>query len=194
VPGSFHGSVEVAYNEVFRRDVGGEWSKIGTLIEINGIFTDYSAKCGVLHEYKVRAVAVNTAYIDSQIQQASVIFKDAQIILVSNLSKWVKLKWLPQRQRTKSYEVTTMKFAGRPMSVAQYGEHVDGNMSMSFKILDVEQLNLFEEIADMQETVLYRDSRGRSILGIISDFSVQDERPKYWTLSFNLIEVDVGGI
>lgn len=190
------GAVASSYNEIYRRDLGAsEWTKLATLVVLNAVYTDYSAKCGIIHEYKVRAVGINTAYIDSQIQLGSVFFQNAQLALVSDYSRWVELKYSPSGGRNKGYEVTTMQFAGRPKPVAQFGEHINTNLNKSYQLFDKSKLDMLEYICDKQQTVLFRDSRGQSLYGIITGFNPQDELPDYWTVSFNFIEVDyIGGV
>ena len=47
----------------------------------------------------------------------------------------------------------------------------------------------FIEIYDLNQTILYRDAKGRKIYGTLSNLAVEEVRPGY-TVSFTISQVD----
>lgn len=193
-PASTGGQPVVTRNEVYKREKGTTaWKTLSLNTQANGTVTDYFVKYNTEYEYMARAVGANTAVIESYLKTSSTVFSNAQIMLISDPSKWAELKYNPNRQKRKQYESVAMKFAGRVKPVIQHGEHIDADLSMSFEVYDQSSINLLEFICDMQETIFYRDIRGRCLYAGINELTIKDELPDYWIVSFNLIEVDYEG-
>lgn len=175
-----------AYNEVYRREIGGEWIRIATEITRNGTYEDCTLKSGQPYEYKIRAIGTH-GYMDSDTKFAHVKVKDAQLMSLTDKSLYAPLRYDPQRTISISMERVLMKFAGRQQAVTEFGEHIDRGISLRFVIESLENVEKLIQLVESAETLLYRDGKGRKIYCTIGNLSIE-ELENYWTVSFAIAE------
>jgi hypothetical protein len=174
------------YNEVYRREVDGEWMRIATNIERNSTYEDCAMKSGQPYEYKVRAVGTY-GYMDSDVKFSDVKVKDSQLASLTDKSLYVPLRYDPQRTISISMERVLMRFAGRQQAVTEFGEHIDRGISLRFVIESLENVEKLIQLVESAETLLYRDGKGRKIYCTIGNLSIE-ELENYWTVSFAIAE------
>lgn len=175
-----------AYNEVYRREIGGAWIRIATNIPRDSTYEDCAMKSGQPYEYKVRAVGT-FGYMDSDVKFSDAKVKDSQLASLTDKSLYVPLRYDPQRTISISMERVLMKFAGRPQAVTEFGEHIDRGISLRFVIESLENVEKLIQLAESAETLLYRDGKGRKIYCTIGNLSIE-ELENYWTVSFAIAE------
>jgi hypothetical protein len=116
----------------------------------------------------------------------------SMIAPVSNLSKMIEFKYssVPfSRDFSAAYGVTMLQFEGRKRPVAEFGDTSSKVMDFNAVLQKEEHLELLLEIAEMKETVLYRDKAGRKIYGILGSLRYV-EGTKRTAVSISLEETD----
>jgi len=183
---------EIARNEIYRKRYNEiEWTKIGE-VEVNGKFIDYTLTHNTQYEYKVRAMAEEGGYKDSNIQNTSVKVNNTQLANTQDYTQWVELKYNPSRTHTKTYTKTLVHYAGRTKPVVIRGQQQNWTMQLSFVITKEEVVNALLDLVDTQEILLLRDSRGRNkYVFITSEPQITEQiNPRIWEVSFEVTEVD----
>jgi hypothetical protein len=176
-----------AYNEIYRREVGGEWIRIATNIARNSTYEDCTIASGQLYEYKVRTIGTY-GYIDSDTKFSKTKIKNPQIASLTDKTLYVSLMYDPKRNISIGLERTLMSFAGRTQPVAEFGEHIDRGYALEFVVESLTKINALIEIVESAETLLYRDSRGRKVYCTVESLEIE-ELKKYWHVSFSIAEV-----
>lgn len=174
-------------NDVYRKGTNElNWIRIAKGIVNNGNFTDYTPANRQNYQYKITGIGSNGTTADSDSINTSVTFRDAQLSLASDYTQYVNLVYNPSRQQKKQVERVMMQFAGRENQVAEFGEHGSSDLSLSFSILSIDDLNTLQSLIDSRQILLYRDNRGRRIFCTIDSIDVVDEIPNFWTVSFTI--------
>lgn len=176
-----------AHNDIYRRKVGGSWIRIATGIERNGTYEDCAMASSQPYEYMVRTIGT-FGYMDSDVKYADIRVKNSQLASITDKDIYVPLIYNPQRNISLGMGRTLMQFAGRKKPVAEFSEHIDLGMVLSFVMKDIEDIDTLMALVESAETLLYRDNRGRKIYCTIGSLDIDEER-KYWTVSFTIAEV-----
>lgn len=174
------------YNEVYRREVDGEWMRIATEVERDSTYEDCAMKSGQPYEYKVRAVGTY-GYMDSDVKFSEVKVKDSQLASLTDKSLYVPLRYDPKRTISIGAERALMKFAGRTQAVTEFGEHIDKGIALQFVVESLENVDKLIELVESTETLLFRDGKGRKIYCTVGNLDIE-ELENYWTVSFAIAE------
>ena len=158
------------HQELFRREDGGGWIKLANLLP-NSKYVDYTPASGKTYDYRVIVYGDNDTSITSNTFSGSVEVRYSQLNLTSDLSEIVTLMFNPSISFSENYSVTTKSFAGRKKLVAEFGELINQSGAMDF-VVDDNTLNRLYEFLERQETLLFRDSRGKKMFVVISDMNV----------------------
>ena len=180
----------VVLQDLYRREPGGDWIKIAENLPNNGQFIDYTP-VGDTVEYRVNAIGNNLVRVDSDIFTTGIKIKDAIISLVNNPVEFVRLIMDPERSFTKNFNATKMRFIGRKRPIVEFGESMEFDGNLSF-LVEEKDLHVLDELATMQETLIYRDSRKRKHYVTIESISVEDviQFLNYFRVQITLMEVD----
>jgi hypothetical protein len=181
------GEEETVLNEVWRKAAGGEWIRIA--YDVAGQYKDYTPAAGLSYVYKVRAVGQN-GYKDSADKPLKIEIQDAQIAIAGDYEKWLPLKYNPKRSQDEGYSGELMYFSGRDKAVVEFDEFYKNAISMQFTFESMDRLAEFRELVNSRKTLLYRDSRGRKIFGIVATGINVNEDKKLYHVSFVLTETD----
>jgi hypothetical protein len=157
---------------------------------------DNAVENGSEHTYKVRAVTEGSAdvYSDSDSVTATVDFKYALVAPVSDLTNVFSftssLNSPPRRVYDNAPGGVMVQYAGRRYPVWEPDEHMSAGLSCGAFYLETwTEFEVFKAMHDLKETVLYRDTKGRKIYGILTNLQVSEERLGY-TVSFVVNQVD----
>jgi len=176
----------------YMRHQYGDFMKSNEKIATNilGIYKDNNVASGIEYNYQVVAIGENGSISQSLFHTGSIEIKEAVISVGEQY--WI-LDTEINRSFNKSYSGNSFHFAGRKKPVYQFQEFEDliGNLQVS--IYKQNDLDLFKNMADKKETMLYRDERNRKIFCIIDGYSVSDiivMSDEWYQLSFNILEID----
>lgn len=159
--------------ELFRREPGGQWVKIANLSP-NSKFNDYAVASGKVYEYRAVVLADNDVTNTSDNFPGYVKFNFDVIAVANNPVVFVKLKEDPRRSFSKNFNAIRKQFAGRKQIVTEFGETIGLDSSLGY-FVQADDLYKLDEIASRQETLLYRDVRGRKHYITIEQMNVNDE-------------------
>lgn len=95
----------------------------------------------------------------------------------------------PKRLYDRNPVGASILYSGRQYPVSEPTEHTTTGLSVTFFLKTYAEVEIFIAMYDLNETVLYRDARGRKIYGTLSNLSVSDERSGY-VISFIISQVD----
>ena len=176
--------------ELFRREQGGQWIKLANLVP-NSSYTDYAVASEKTYEYRVTVLADNDVTSTSDVFDGSVKIKDAILSIANNPVEFVRLVLNPERSFNFNFNATMKRFAGRSKPVTEFGEQIENNFSLSY-LIEKDDLDTLLNLVRQQQTLLYRDSRGRKYFSTIASMSVDDDirLPKYYSVQLSLTEVD----
>jgi len=156
-------------------------------------FHDCSVKSGTEYRYFVRAVSANETYADSDVKLIQAEIRHSLIAPISDLADIFEfrrsLNAPPKRDYTRALGGSTVEYEGRKYPVFIPDEHVSAGLALTFFLNSWRAVEKFMGLYDRKETVLYRDSKGRKIYGVLSGLSVEEEREGY-TVSFVISQVD----
>jgi hypothetical protein len=160
------------------------------------ILRDNSCVSGREYQYILRAVK-DDAYMDSSPVLAAVELKYSLIAPISDLSNVFAftraLNAPPKRSFNRTLGGTSVYYAGRKNPVWEPDEHVSFGLSLSFFLRTWAEVEKFIAIYDLNQTVIYRDAKGRKIYGTLSNLAVEEIRQGY-TVSFVISQTDTNEI
>lgn len=180
------------YALIYRAEYGSsDFICIGMTAE--GYYHDCSVKHGSEYQYFVRAVSGNETYRDSDMRLAQTKIRYALLAPASNLTDIFEfrrsLNSPPERNYTRTLGGSTAEFEGRKYPVWIPSGHANAGLSLKFFLHSWGAVEKFQELYDKSETVLYRDSRGRKIYGVLSSLAVEEQREGY-IVSFVITQTD----
>ncbi|MFP5109628.1 hypothetical protein ACSU6B_23160 [Neobacillus sp. C211] len=186
------GEPTVTYNDIYRRVYAAEDSfiRIATNVSNNGVFRDYTPAAGVSYEYVIRAWGDNGTFQDSETSNVSITIDNTMISIASNPTRFVRLQYNPSRSEKRSNTRSMLQFNGRKNPVAEFGIHQTVNLDLDFDVKNQTELEVLMDIIDSQETLLYRDSRGRKEFVTVDTLSITDKFPKGYSVSFSPEKVE----
>ena len=178
----------VIKQELFRREQGGEWIKLANPLS-NSAYVDHALASGKMYEYKLILYGDNNTLTTTDIFTGSVGVKHSQLNLTSDPAQMVRLMYNPEVSFSNNYSATSKHFAGRTKPVTEFGEVIKQSGAVSFVVDDSTLAKLYGFLA-LQETLLFRDSRGKRIFVTASDMAVDYHRATgLYEISLNLSEV-----
>jgi hypothetical protein len=162
----------VAYNDIYRRETGTtNWVRIATNVPNNGSYDDYAAASGKQYDYKVTAVGNNGTSTDSAVASASLTLAGVWLHDPLDPPGTVRNFRLREQNRTvqTNYSQTMMQFEGRSLPVADIAGQKTQQVQVTISCATgTDDLAALYELIDRQTTLLYRDSRGRKIYGVVA--------------------------
>lgn len=182
----------VTNQDLFRRERGEtKWIKLAAALETNSNYTDYTLRAGAVYEYRVLTRGDNETSIYSDAQTTSISIKNAILSLTQNPEEYIELIFNPARSFSFNFAAEKMKFAGRKRPVTEFGEIIENDFTTDYEVSKEDMLKL-QYIASKQETVLYRDKRGRKHFSTINSLSIQDDIRDLdrYPINMSLSEVD----
>ena len=159
------------------------------IADVSGMSTydDYAAASTSV--YILRSLT-DTAFRDSVPLTISSSGRRARISSASDPSVCVELIYransLPGRTTSYENEYSLLQFAGRPLPVAEFGEHCGRNKTLSYSLHSREDVEILRRLNG--GAVLWRDSVDR-FFAVMSELQVTAQR-KYVDVSFKLTEID----
>ena len=150
-------------------------------------YVDKEIKSGVRYAYK--ALAYNTGYSDSAVRSTSTEFDG--IYLQSDAGTlhltMTEEKYMPHTE-TVEQEMALMKYSGRELPVAEYGEHRI-RQAQKKAYISYQDKKLFEDIC-RSEQVFYRDKDGNAFVCAISSVQYTRYMDMGYHVSFVVSEVE----
>ena len=181
----------VTTQDLYRRRKGkNTWTKLAEHLQPNGFFIDYTPAHDTEYEYYVFVRGDNETRTNSDTFTSSVKVKHVLLSLANNLPEQVRLYMNPDKTFDTSFNATTKRFAGRRFPVTEFGETLETTGSISYLVRE-DTLDRLHDFLKRQETLLYRDSRGRKKFVTVSNISVNDHQLiDLYTVDLSLTEVD----
>ncbi len=178
----------VIKQELFRREQGGEWIKLANLLS-NSAYVDHALASGKMYEYKLILYGDNNTLTTTDIFTGSVGVKHSQLNLTSDPAQMVRLMYNPDISFSNNYSATSKHFAGRKKTVTEFREMIEQSGVLGF-VVDKDTLNKLYGFLALQETMLFRDMRGKRVFVTVSDMAVNYHRATgFYEISLNLTEV-----
>jgi hypothetical protein len=162
----------VAYNDIYRRESGtSTWTRIATNVPNNGTYDDYAVASGKQYDYKVTAVGNNGTSSDSAVASASIMLSGVWLHDPINPAGTIRNFRLHERNRTvqTNYAQTMMQFEGRQLPVADIAGQMTQQVQVTISCPSGSgDLDALYSLIGRQSTLLYRDTRGRKIYGVVA--------------------------
>ncbi|MBU9724120.1 MULTISPECIES: hypothetical protein [Bacillaceae] len=180
----------VTTQDLFRRR-GNEVIKLAEGLNANASFIDHTPASDVEYEYYVRVRGDNGTNSTSDMFSTLVKVKDVLLSMANDLTQLLRLKFDPGRSLSLNLNATKKQFNGRKKPVTEFGELIEESVSLNYLVEQSDLIKL-KEMAMRQETVLYRDSRGRKYFSTIDNLTINDYMGinDLYTVSLSLYEVD----
>ena len=167
-------------NEVYRRQLGGDWELVAANVAVDGAFQDYTIAAWVPHEYRVRAVAENGAWSYSTESSTS----------IGLLGVWLHDPLDPpgtiehflydgQGTRNENYgaDINLMHFHGRTGAVAEAtAQATEDEISFTIQLPSgTTDRARIRALSRGRSVLCYRDVHARRAFGVITDLRINDE-------------------
>ncbi|MBP1971575.1 hypothetical protein J2Z83_003726 [Virgibacillus natechei] len=180
---------DVISQNLYRRTGNTDWIKIADSLNANDYFVDYTPASDTVYEYYVNIRGDNETNADSDVFNALVKVKRAILSIANELNKSIRLERVRTRSGGNNYNATTRIFAGRRLPVTEFGESVEGTLDIEC-LVNQDEFDLLLNLIERNETMLYRDGRGRKKYVTISNISINDEFINRYSVELPLSEVD----
>lgn len=175
---------------IYRSEGLGKYKPIKMLLPSEKAWADYS--CIGRVSYFVRVVC-GDVFSDSQVSSENVHIQHCVIASAANLSDMITIKHRRgdyiQQNIEETYGLTLVSFEGRPLPVADFADTFNKTFSFEASFMCSEHFEHYRKIAQRNSTVLYRDSKGNKLYGVISNLPSNNVR-KYTDITINLQQVD----
>jgi hypothetical protein len=178
----------VLYHEIYK-EIDGSFVLIAENVQND--FKDFHISSNETVQYFVRAIGNNGTFSDTLNFSDSIEFKGVWLHLLEDPVNTIKNFKIDGSGRSSkwSLENAVHQFQGRKNPVVETGEMSSFSVDFNLKILDIEEHQALEKILYSQQTVCYRDGRGRKVFGVFVDVPFADERWGYST-SLSLMKID----
>lgn len=179
----------VLYHEIYK-EIDKEFVLIAT--NIKNEYKDYNVANREVTRYFVRTIGDNDTFSDTITFSESISFSGVWLHVVENPESSVYQFKLDGEGRNSKWgiESAVHHFQGRKRPVIETGEMEEFTVDFSLQILDDAELFALENIVYSQETVCYRDGRGRKAFGVFVDVPLNDEMWKGYSTSLSLMKID----
>ncbi|WP_067924890.1 glycoside hydrolase family 78 protein [Alicyclobacillus shizuokensis] len=178
---------DVTYNDIYRREAGTtNWVRIATNIPSSGAYDDYAVASGKQYDYKVTAIGANGTTADSAPASVSITLSGVWLHDPLDAPGTIRRFRLRDQQRTlqTQYTQTMVAFEGRSLPVADISDQKTQQVQVTVNCrTDTDDLAALYALIDRQTTLLYRDSRGRKVYGVVSAIP---ETEDWWGSSVQL--------
>lgn len=179
--------------EVYRREfnvmVAQPWVQIVDEQTINGSLIDYSVASDTTYEYMVRVWAVNETFADSNIVEGTLHLERSFLHRASQPSDLIVID-AESRDEVIEFDGAFMKFAGRPKRVYESSEYEERSIPLAFSVETPIELRQTVNFLKRREVMLYRDTVGRRLYGIVRNVRIIDKPVSGFELSLTIEEVD----
>lgn len=179
----------VIFHEVYK-EINNEFVLIAT--NVQNEFKDYHTASGEVTRYFVRTQGDNETFSDTITFSESITLKGVWLHVVENPESSVYNFKLDGGGRSSKWglESAIHHFQGRKRPVIETGEMEEFSIDFSLQIENDPERIALENIVYSQETVCYRDGRGRKAFGIFVDVPLNDESWKGYSTSLTLMKID----
>lgn len=181
------GEPALVYNDLYRREVGGEWIRIATALGNSANYNDYGASAGVSYEYKVVAFGDNSTSIESDVEAAPVLtLRGSWIHDPEDPGGTVRQFVYNDNGGDVSWEAESaeMTFAGRVDPFVEYGEHESYEIRVNLAAEeDTGDYQALIDFLQSKKVLCYRDAYGRKIYSFPGSWG---EKRRGWGGFFNL--------
>lgn len=183
----------VVSNSVYRSS-GGVFIRIAEGLPPNVNYVDYTPASGQTYEYYVQAQGSNQTSSESNRTNAVTTIEDAKLSLTSDYSQYVDVELStstggPERTYNHSVSQSLLQFAGRSSPVAEYGEHDNLGVGLSFILQRKEDMEQLRALVYSRDTLLYRDSKGRREFVAINELEEEDIMQGWYSVSVTPVRV-----
>lgn len=184
----------VSYTQVFKREYNAvepqEWALVADQLASNGSWIDYAPASELTYEYYVRTWGGNDTFSDSAIVEGEVRFEDTFLQRALVPSDLLKLTESETRSQSISKGGSGMSFAGRVLPVWESNIHLEGVLSVTWRVFSAPEMRNALAFLKRNETFLYRDNAGRKLYCVVRDPEVEDLPVAGFDISIELYEVD----
>lgn len=165
--------------------------KLAEGLERNVTIMDYTPASGVDYEYFVIVRGDNGTTVTSDNYNFEIEVPNAILSLVNDPQQYIKLIMNPKRTVNINRSKAKKFYSGREKPTTEFGEHKETKIALSFLITH-EELAMLEKLENSQDTLLYRDIRGRKFFSTFDDFSISDyvKSTELFNVQLTLSEVD----
>jgi hypothetical protein len=179
----------VLYHDIYK-EVEGTYELIAT--NVLSQYKDYHVKSGETINYFVRSIGNNNTYVDTSTFSESIEFKGVWLHVVNNPSDTIHQFKYDGGGRSNSWGIENAihLFQGRKRPVIETGEMESFSVAFALRIPTESDRQALEEIVYSQQTVCYRDGRGRMVFGVFVDVPIDDETNGIYTTSLSLLRID----
>lgn len=176
----------VLFNDLYKL-INGIWVRIATNIPNNSYYKDYVASG--TEQYKVKVTGTNNTVIESLIINASLNLNN---IILNNVvdNTYIDIKYDVNKKNTNRQEVSYSQFAGRKKPVTEFGEHTGNEISLSFTLLDIVEVDYLESMIYSKKILLYRDKHSRKMFCTTNGYDIGDMDDDTFAVNLNLTETD----
>ncbi|MCL6453547.1 MAG: glycoside hydrolase [Alicyclobacillus sp.] len=178
-PAPSSGQPAVAYNDLYRRNSGAStWTRIATQLPAGATYHDYATASGQAYDYKVTTVGNNGTQSESVVSSASITFSGVWLHDPLDPSGTAHRFRLPEQNRTAQaqYVQTMMQFEGRTLPVADVADQQTRQVQVTIDCLNSNgDLQALRTLIGIQNTLCYRDARGRKLFGVVAAIPETDQ-------------------
>lgn len=179
----------VLYHDIYKQ-IEGESVLIATGIQ--GEYKDYHVASNENVRYFVRSQGDNETFIDTSIFTESVSFRGVWLHIVDDKENTIYQFKFDGDGRSSNWGVESAmhRFQGRKNPVIETGQMQEYSVEFSLKIENELERIALERITFSQQTVCYRDGRGRKVFGVFVEVPLTDERWGGYSTSLSLMKID----
>lgn len=174
--------------ELFKREPGGDWIKLADLLP-NSEYIDYAVASEQVYEYRVTVHGNNDTSTRSSVFRGSVKIDYTTLNLANEPGQFIKLKIVRDRSGGTNLNATKKQFAGRSYPVTEFGETLEDDIDIDC-LVTPDEYQFLIDLFKRQETLIYRDSRGRKMYATVASFTFNDEYKQYVSISTSFNQVD----
>ena len=168
-----------------------DYMLIGKTTQLN--YTDYTGENKQKYQYYVRAVTTTEAFSDSNIVIGNADFICGLLCSISDMANVIELRLNLNEYPVRSYQsnpqFTEVFYSGRKYPVVEMSEFTRIALSLGFAFKTYAELERFVSLYNRNDVVLYRDSKGRKVYGILTNLAVSDKKAAY-SVSVTITQVD----
>lgn len=154
--------------------IDGTWTRIAA--GINGTYTDYLVKSDVSYEYRVVTFGDNDTSVVSDVAVQSIKLSGTWLHVESNPNTSHQFKYVELgRNDNRAHDYSKRRYAGRNKPVVVFSEYEERDIQLTFTLLKRDaDWQALQDIYYARQPIVYRDGRGRMLIGIIGKLPSTD--------------------
>ncbi|WP_342025722.1 DNRLRE domain-containing protein [Cytobacillus pseudoceanisediminis] len=179
----------VLYHEIYK-EINNDFVLFAT--NVQNEFKDYQVANGEVTSYFVRTQGNNETFSDTNTFSESISFIGVWMHIVEDPENTVHQFMFDGGGRSSKWglESAVHHFQGRKRPVIETGEMEEFTVDFTLKLLDDAERLALEKIVYSQETVCYRDGRGRKAFGVFVEVPLNDEVWRGYSTNLSLMKID----